>query len=529
MKLSDFNPTQNTSSLIAGEGLSPKDLAEVDGYYGKAYKVRVGNYAAIGNVDYGTAETSAATGRIVAQTSVVASQSAAYARQAVVIDGSGNIFTLTDASASAGLRLSKFSPAGALLGYVDFATVTQRYNHQILLLSNGSIACLAYSAGAGNVECAVYDANLVSVAALATVAFTSAAYFAACELSGGGFAVLYQQTINRLLSCIKTYDNNGTNTLTETIVWTRTGTTGDQYHKMLQLSSGNLAVAVYSANTVSSIGLYYGVITTAGVVVQTFTSLDATSESSDYPNLAVMAGYFAIGSSNATNQKAYIFNDAGAQQGGAFSAATANGTARNQTKIVSDGTAFWLIWHRSSDLKCCATKLPVSGTGYTTAVTTTSTTQYGFYLDAFCENDLICAISMSGSGNTAPTFWIISTATGGLIDPAGTTFGVAPGTTNGSFPRVIAGGDRSFVALYDYSDAAGTLLCVGKYAKTAVIGVVQATAAASSTVRMYSQAGAYEINAVIGSVAGFDHTANSLAGNKGAILPLGVTLRGIGA
>ena len=65
--------------------------------------------------------------------------------------------------------------------------------------------------------------------------------------------------------------------------------------------------------------------------------------------------------------------------------------------------------------------------------------------------------------------------------------------------------------------------------KTAVIGVVQATAAANATVRMYSQAGAYEINAVVGAVASFDHTANSLTGNKGAILSLGVALRGIGA
>ena len=471
MKLSDFNPTQNTSSLVAGESFIPKDLAEIDGYYGKAYKVSVSNFAAIGNMDYGTAETSAATGRIVAQTSVVASQSVAYARQAVTIDSSGNIFTLTDAAASAGLRLSKFSPAGALLGYVDIATSGQRYNHHILLLSNGNIACVAYY---GGIEYAVYDANLVNVAALATVATSPPAYFAACALSGGGFAVLYQQNTSPLLSCIRTYDNSGVSTLAETTVWTRTGTTGTQYHRMLQLSSGNLAIAVSSNNTVSSIGLYYGVITTAGVSVKSFTSLDATGSMTWYPNIAVMTGYFAVGMANGTNQKAYIFNDAGTQQGSAFSAATTAGNFSNKTKIVSDGTAFWLIWHRDSDSKCCTTKLPSSGTGYTTSITTTSTTQYGFYLDAFYENGLICAISIA-STNTAPTFWVISTATGGLIDSAGTTFGVAPGTNGGSYPRVIAGGDRSFIALYDYATTAGTLLCIGKYAKTAVIGVVQAT------------------------------------------------------
>ena len=56
MKLSDFNPTQNTSSLVAGESFIPKDLAEIDGYYGKAYKVSVSNFAAIGNVDYRSEE-----------------------------------------------------------------------------------------------------------------------------------------------------------------------------------------------------------------------------------------------------------------------------------------------------------------------------------------------------------------------------------------------------------------------------------------------------------------------------------------
>lgn len=526
MRLSDFNPTQNTSSLVAGESLATKDLAEIDGYYSKAYRVRVSNYAAIGNVDYGTAETDAATGRIVAQTSVVASQSVAYARQALITDSSGNIFTLTDAAAGAGLRLSKFSPAGALLGYVDIAAATQRYNHQILLLSNGNIACLAYSGS--NVEYAVYDANLVNVAALATVAASPNAYFAACALSGGGFAVLYQKNSNPLLSCIKTFNNSGANVLAETTVWTRTGTTGTQYHKMLQLSSGNLAIAVSSNNTVSSIGLYCGVITTAGAIVKAIASLDATSGMSWYSNLAVMTGYFAVGMANGTDQKAYIFDNAGTQQGSPFSAATTAGTGFSRTKIISDGAAFWLIWHRNSDSKCCTTKLPVSGTGYTTVVTTTSTTQYNFHIDVFYDNGLICAISMTGT-NTAPTFWVISTVTGGLVDSAGTAFGVAPGTSCGTFPRVIAGGDRSFVASYDYVSTASTLLCVGKYAKTSVIGVVQSAAVADAKVRMYSQAGAYEINAVLGSVAGFDHTTNSLTGNKGAILPLGVTLRGIGA
>jgi len=526
MQLSDFNPTQNTASLKAGENLTAKDLAEVDGHTGKAFRVRVGNFAAVGNVDYGTAQSSAATGRIVTQTSVVASQSAAYAKQAVVMDDYGNIFTLTDAAAGAGWRLSKFAPSGALINYVDISTSTGRANHHLILLSNGNLACVVYTVGA--ITYAVYDSNLGIVSASANVANAANGNFSACALSGGGFAVLYQQNSNPLLSCLKTYDNSGTNTLAETTVWTRTGTTGTQYHRVLQLSSGNLAVAISSNNTVSSIGLYYAVISTAGAIVQAFTSLDTTGSMAWYPNLAVMTGYFAVGMANGTNQKAYIFDNTGAQQGSSFSAATTSGGASNKTKIVSDGTAFWLIWHRSSDSKCCTSKLPTNGTGYTTIITTTATTQYNFFLDAFYDNGLICAISMT-STNTAPTIWVISIATGNLIDSAETTIGVEPGTTGGSYPRIIAGTDRAFIALYDYATTAGTMLCVGKYAKTAVIGVVQANAVADASVRMYFQAGSYETNAILGVSSGFDHSANSLAGNKGSIFQYGATLRGIGA
>lgn len=528
MKLSDFNPTQNTSSLIAGEAIAAKDLVETWASDGKAYKVSISNYSAVGNVDYGTAQTSTATGRIAAQTSVVASDTQAYSRQAVVTDSNGSVFTLTDAGASVGLRLSKYAPSGDLLGTVAIATATQRLNHHILLLSNGNIACV--TAVSTDLEYAVYDANLTVVKSLTTGPGITSHYFAACSLSAGGFAILYQMSGGTpLLSNIVTYDNTGTAVLSATNVWVRTGTTGTQYHRMLQLSNGNLAVAVSSANTAASIGLFSAVINTSGGIVRAFTSMDVTGSMGWYPELAVMTGFFAVSMATASNQIAYVYNNAGTLQGSNFTAATTAGNLILKTKMISDGTAFWLIWHRSSDTACCVTKLPTSGTGYLTNVVTTTTTQYNFFLDAFYENGVICAVSMANTGNTAPTMWLISTVTGFLRNTAPTTFGVVPGTTNGKHPRVIAGGDSSFIALYEYATTAGTHLCIGKYAKTAVIGVAQSSAAAAAAVRMFSQAGAYEINAVLGTSVAFDHSTTATVGNKGTILPRSVTLKGIGA
>ena len=531
MKLSDFNPLGNTSSLIAGETLTANDLVELDSYTGKGIKIDVADFAAAGNVTYGTAQTSAATGRIIAQTQITATQLSAYQRQAVCKDSSGNIFTVGFSGTKT--QLLKYSAAGTLLGTVDLdGGLGASYTHKIFALSNGDI-CVVYTEGS-NVYFTIYTANLALVKAITTAAAIGGFYdFATCALSGGGFAIIYRPSGGSLDNKLLTFNNAGTAVLAATTIWTRTGTSGAQYHQIEQLSNGNLAVAMQSMNTVSSIGLFYGVVTTAGVSVQAVTSLDSVAGNAEYPELAVMSGYFAVARANGTNQKAFVFNNAGTLQGSGYSVATlaGTGTGTGTIKLVSDGTAaFWLIHPQSTGSLEKLVKLPITGTNYTTNTINTSTTQYNFAIDAFYENGLICAISMAGTGNTAPTMWICSTDTGLLANPAGTTFGSVPGTTNGYYPRVIAGGDRAFIAMYDYTTTAGTFLCVGKYADTAVIGVAQVGAAADAVVRLYSAAGAYQTTATGGSGGvAFDHTTNNLVGNKGTILSRSVTLRGIGA
>lgn len=513
----------NTFSLKAGANISQNDALEL-GPDGRAYPVQITDYAAVSNCNYGTAQTNAATGQIVAQTQVVAGQTTAYYRQAVLQGSDGSIFTFTsNAASNQGLLLSKYSSSGGLIAQAAVDGTTSTYfAHQSFFLSNGNICVVAGGGPAGGkVWFAIYDAKLVQIKSLTALAEdVPALYFSACALSGGGFAIVYQQNSNPLLSRLATFDNTGTVVLAPTTIWTRTGTSGTQYHRIAQLSNGNLAIAVSSANTVSSIGLYHGIVTTAGVSVLAFTNLDTTS-AAWLPELSVMTGYYSVSCANGTNQLGFVFDNTGTLQGAGFTAATTSGNNGTATKLVNDGTAFYLIWPRSSDSKEVLTKLPVTGTGYVTTVLNVSLS----YIDAFYENEYIVLVHQAASSNSPPVMLAISTVSMSLLGSS--NFGTAPGTTNGQYHRVIPGGDFSFICLYDYSSTASTNLCVGKYANTAVMGVAQAFAAPNALVPCAGIAGGYAANFIKGSPSkAFDNTATNISGNKGTLLNYGLALKG---
>lgn len=527
MNLTDFNNENRLSFAKAGEALNKKDALFLDSLTGRLFKCETTDYAAIGEMDYGTAQTSEATGRIVAQTTI-SGRSSAYNRMGVVRNASGHIFIASNYSGNNGLTLSKISASGQIMAIADIETSgSQAYNHHVLELSNGNIAVL-YEFG-GALKYAVYDTSMSTIKAPTALPSVQTPYFSACVLSGGGFAVVYQPSAAALTSSLATFDNTGTAVLASTVVWTRTGASGTQFHKIVQLSNGNLAYAISSTNTGSSIGLFHGVTNTSGAIVAAFAALSTVS-SARYPELSMISGYYAIAITNGTNQKGFVMSNAGVLQGAEFSAATTTGIELNKIKLCASTTEFYLIWHRNSDSKCMLSKLPVSGVGYVTATVTTITTQFDFYVDAFYEDGYICAISMSGGAVTAPTMWVLSTTGMALVDNSGTTFGIAASSTNGTYPRVLSGGDRSFIAVYDYQATAATLLCIGKWAETAVIGVAETTAAAAASVAVNVLPGCYEINAIAGSPSkAFDMSANELMGNKGTLVANGAcTLHGIG-
>jgi len=529
MKLTDFNTDNRLGYAVADATTVKYDLVELCGLTGEGLLVGTTDYAAVSAVAYGTAQTSAATGQVVGHTQVHTQVAETYSRQQIVIDNSGNIFILTCYTTDQGITLKKYSPAGTLLGSVNVDTTsTVTYSHRLVTLSNGNL-CIAYTISS-TLKYAIYDTALLEVKAVTTLSATVLLYSDVIALSGGGFAAVFAMSGTPLETKLATFDNAGTAVLAATIVWTRTGTTGNQFHRIVQLSSGNIAYAISSVNTVSSIGLYYAVTDISGAIVQAFTSLDATSKT--YPPEIVSngAGYFAISRPNTTNQIAWVFNNAGTEQGASFTSASSGGTSVGKTKLVASGTTMYLLWHKSSGSSVMVTSLPITGTGHVTGTVTTTTTQYNFYLDAFYEDGYIVAVSMAGSGAVAPQMWVVDVATMLLINPAGTTFGTAASSSNGTQPRVLSGGDRTFVAVYDYTSTAGTFLCVGKWANTAVLGVAAADTAAASSIPLHVLAGAYKINSINGTKSkAFDMSATALVGNKGAMVANGfVTLTGIG-
>lgn len=511
------------AQVLTGEKITKNDLLQIEGVNGKALKVATTDYAAISTMSYGTAQTSTATGMILAQTVVVASQTTPNKRQSVLRDtADGSIYTLTDDTNSLGVKLNRYSATGAIVRTVTITPSALWYNNDLIQLDNGNL--VAFASTGTQLNYAVYDSNLSVVKAWASIGeatILSYSKFAVCALAGVGFAVVHQPNNSPLLSNLATFDYAGVALLAPTTIWTRTGTSSNQNHAIAQLSNGNLVLAVSSSNTVSTIGLYYAVVSTSGALVKAFTNLDTDNKYSQ--ELSVINGYFCIARTNDTNLLAAIFDNSGTLQGSVFSAAT----TQVNIKLVADGAHFWLLWGRSSDANEMLTKLPTTGSNYTTTIITLSTTQYGSYIDAFYENGLIVAVSQSVT--LALKLWVISTDTGKLVSNSDTVFGVAPVTNNGTTARVIPGGDCSFICLYDYSGTNGTLLCIGKYANTAIIGVADSNAAINSMVSVKFDGGAYAINRVIGSpVKAFDMSATSqLYGNKGSIQLSSVILKGM--
>lgn len=529
----DFSLEGKLGKVKLGESVAKNDLLEIDSLTGKAIKVKVTNYAAVGNVDHGTAQTNTATGQISAQTLLTGGRGSASSRNAVVVNSSGDIFTLSVNTSINGAVLSRFNPDGTLYtSLILNSSGNASSNFHILLLSNGNIAVL-YSI-VGDLVYGVYTGELVLIKAITIISAINTNFWAATQLIGGGFSVTYQDNTNPLKSKIAVYDNTGTVSLAPTDIWTRTGTTGAQYHRIVQLSNTNLAIAISSINTVSSIGLYYGVYTTAGVQIKAFTSALDSISCGWFPEIAAHSGFFSIAISNGTDQKAWVFNNAGILQGAEFTSATTLGNSSNRTKIVTNGTDFWLIWHKAAGA-ISSTKLPSTGTNYVTndigPIVSGGGNISNQTLDAFYENGII-AIFAASTGSVRNSFWLIDGSLGLILTNTTTQFGSAASITNsGLYLRAIPGGDRSFICMYDYTSAAITALAIGKYAKTAVLGIADSSGVLDESIPVKTLANFSEINSINGSLSvAFDMNTNSLVGNKGTMLKTGgVVLKGLGA
>ena len=200
-----------SSQIGAGENVEKNDLLYLCGLSGKGHKVGITDYAAIGALTYGTAQTNAASGQIIAQTSLDASWTDFNAvRPPVVAKTDGNIFAVCCNSGGVGIKLNKLSVKGSLINSVVVAASGGSKSHAAFELSNGNIAVVyEIVSGTADIYIAIYDEFLVEVKAPTMVASSPAAsyYFGATQLSVGGFAILYQDLSSPLLSKIAVFDN----------------------------------------------------------------------------------------------------------------------------------------------------------------------------------------------------------------------------------------------------------------------------------------------------------------------------------
>lgn len=531
-QLSDFFAKNNGSSglfqLKAGGSIQQNDLSQL-GPDGRAYTVSCTDYAAVANCNYGTVQTNVATGQILAQTQLVGTQTVPAGRQALLQGADSSIYTFTGSTSGNGLALTKYTSAGALSAQVVVDSTTTVYScHQMAFLSNGNILVAANGTGSAfTVSYAIYDTNLNLIKSITALGEQAAsAYFAVTVLSGGGFAFVYHQYVNSLLTRFATYDNTGALVVSPMTVWTRTGTSGVQYHRIAQLSNGNLAIVISSNNTTSSIGFFHGIVTIAGVTVLAFTNL-TTYSIPMWAELVVLGNYYAVGySSSASTVAVSVFDNTGALQGAPFSA-TAAAVAGSKYKLLTGNGYFWFIASFGSASTGGIVRIPTTGTNY--KIFNLNASLFSVFIDAFYENGLIVIVSQPVSvGNYQPALWVFSESLGALVSQAATLFGVQPGTNNGQYQRVIPGGDFSFICMYDYSSNPTTNLCIGKYASTAVMGVAQSLATTDSMVIISGANGAYSTNYVKGSPSKqFDQSAANIYGNKGVMMNYGAVLKGL--
>lgn len=535
-----INLYPNSGKIKLGATVAKNDLLSLDEHTGKARVAEVSDYVSVGNVNLGTDLTNTASGEIVPQTlltSYVMNSTIQYGDFAMVRDSTtANLFILLPADGiGQGTSLYKFRSNGEVIGYVDINTLNSSsyQNRWLFELTNGNLCAVFLTDHGANIKFAIYDKSLNVIKAVTTVAATStnSFYFSAVKLSGGGFAIAYNDgsTVREVRAVV--YDNAGTVVTANFLVWSRPGASVYSNITVKELSNGNLFVDINSTDTVSGIGLWYAIYTQAGVQVKAATSLESTNLSSviQPPTVDVMTGFVCLSRRNGTNQLAWVLDNAGTIQGAGFTSASTLASLQYKERILNDGTNFYLIWQRSTDSKFAITKIPTTGTNYVTA--TLNPGQYNVFFDAFYDADGYIVVASVDSSNDKNHFWLIDLSNLTLVYSGLTDFGVDPTTNGGSSIKIIAGGDKSFICMYSENGTpSGTFLCIGKYAKTAIMGVAESSGVLNDMVSFKSNAGFYEINPLKGSLTkAFDMSSNTLIGNKGTIIKTGsAVLKGIG-
>ena len=518
-KLSDFATSSSTLNFPVGGGaINSGDLIQIGGLGSRAFPVKTADYAKFG-----------APTQILPPTSLTSSaQTIQQNQQAAVTDSFGNIYV--------GVQnyVYKYSPQGTLIWSINalaFATVACA---QILQLSDGSMAYLGADYTAGTLNVLTFDPNtghlISNVPSMGVTYFaSSAAYFTACALSAGGFAIAYQSNATQTDFLLQTYSNKCAAVLAATQINTVTAS-ASCLCSISQLSNGNLVCA-----TSSSGALTFVVVTTSGVSVVSSTSV--LSSNATVLDLSVLPGYFAVCAVGNPQCVCSVYNNSGVMQGSQLVAGN-NSTGGAPLRLINDGSNFWFgvnniyvyqITTSGVATSIFSSSVDLTGTGNTT-------------MDmAIAENILVIFAGHTGTGDQV--YYYVPLPDPALPILATTYLTVAVlgsnATTAGCFwPKVIFKGDFTAIFLYDHQNAASTFMSIVKLDASAIVGVSQTTNPALNTgslgspnmIRVSAGPGAYTTNPTGGTPGvSFDHRGQStISGNSGVIYTNSTVLVGVG-
>jgi len=532
MRLSDFFPaggSANNFNLTAGAALSQNDTVLM-GPDGLGYPAICTDYAAVAN----------AYTQIVAQTTI---DSATYSPQinrvpSPIIGADGSVYILSNSAGSGAsptnFAVRRYSSAGALLGSVILSNVSgTSLISKFFKLSNGNYCAVFGLITTGvNLYYCIIDPNLNIVVPTAAIETSySNSVFDATPLSGGGFAVCYQLQGTPASQRLAVYSNTGAVTMAPTTIQTWTGTANPVNTQMAELSSLNIAIS-FNSHFTTTVGLYYGIFSPVGASVLAISNLDTVSTGGyntyTNPEISSLPGYFAVARQNGTNMKAFVFNNAGALQGSAFSQAS-NTVNKWGTQLLNDGAKFYMVWSGASVTNFSV--LPTTGTGYTTKDVTSACPHVGTSIptsgfSAFTERGFV-VLNSYNVDTSGQSFGIVDMA--GNIIKTSTNFGTGAGTTGLPSGRVTPLGDYTFHAYYEQANVAGQFFYIGKYANSSILGSCASATPVGTLANIAQNAGSYPSNKLGGtSPKTFDHTTGANQyGNKGVLLTNGIVLKGM--
>lgn len=439
-----------------------------------------------------------------------------------------------------GVKISRYNTAGVLQNSLVLdATATIAVDPQIGQLPNGNIVVSWLMAGV--LTFTVLDRFLSVAPTILTgetvnVAGPPLATFS-MGITTAGFVFTYIKTATATHR-MDIRNQDGTVAVAAFTIMAWTGAAGNVFSTVRQQSDGNLFVG-FGSKYATTVGTYYGIFTLAGATVVATTLLEATTVSTpQIVEVAVLTGFMALATARAANNKVWVFNNAGVQQGATFTHATTSVASVGLSKLVADtvNNQFILIDMVNGTAALVLSGISTAGVSSTINSTITTTSTTGVLIDAVVDRTrLLIGHSQSTYGLISIFAYAVFNLYRNAVEANTTTYGTSSpnGATGNGAISVVASGDFTFSSFTWLVDTIGALEkvlgnCI-KYSPTAVIGSLFTALAANTQGYAKSGGGSVTINQIGGAAtATFDGTAGSPHGNKGSISLFGMSLVGMG-